>query len=295
MAIGTVADVAPLVGENRRLVKQGLAAIAEAGRPGLRALIEVGGLQPGGIDTEAIGYGLAPRLNAAGRLAHAELSLRWLDPGQWEALLADLRPWSEESGTTAYWELVRDLFGGLPASPGRCHMGTAGFVVDADGSVYPCSQLVAPRFWAGNLMEENPALIWRGSPVLRKFRNLRSRRAFRQTLCGACRAVERCGGCPAMSDDGCGADPGCPEPLLPPKKGLGRDGRIADLRRYLDSHHSISVAEYIDRYGVGQKRAVSALLYNIDLPDIALILLEYEGHAVDHFLGKRGFARDKFE
>ncbi len=76
VAIGTVADVAPLVGENRRLVKEGLAAIADADRPGLRALIDVGGLQPGGIDTEAIGYGLAPRLNAAGRLAHAELSLR---------------------------------------------------------------------------------------------------------------------------------------------------------------------------------------------------------------------------
>lgn len=78
VAIGTVADVAPLVRENRRLVKEGLAAIAGAERPGLRALIEVAGLRPEGIDTEAIGYGLAPRLNAAGRLAHAELSLRLL-------------------------------------------------------------------------------------------------------------------------------------------------------------------------------------------------------------------------
>jgi single-stranded-DNA-specific exonuclease len=78
VAIGTIADVAPLMGENRHLVKEGLAAIAEARRPGLRALIELAGLRPEGIDTEAIGYGLGPRLNAAGRLAHAELSLRLL-------------------------------------------------------------------------------------------------------------------------------------------------------------------------------------------------------------------------
>jgi single-stranded-DNA-specific exonuclease len=81
VAIGTVADVAPLLGENRRLVKEGLAAIAGAAgrpvgeRPGLRALIDVAGKRPEGIDAEAIGYSLAPRLNAAGRLTHAKLSL----------------------------------------------------------------------------------------------------------------------------------------------------------------------------------------------------------------------------
>jgi single-stranded-DNA-specific exonuclease len=78
VAIGTVADLAPLAGENRYLVKEGLAAIARAERPGLRALIATAGLRPEAVDSEAIAYGLAPRLNAAGRLAHADLSLRLL-------------------------------------------------------------------------------------------------------------------------------------------------------------------------------------------------------------------------
>jgi single-stranded-DNA-specific exonuclease len=78
VAIGTVADVAPLVGENRYLVKEGLAAIARAERPGLCALTAVAGLRPEGVDSEAIAYTLGPRLNAAGRLADANLSLRLL-------------------------------------------------------------------------------------------------------------------------------------------------------------------------------------------------------------------------
>ncbi|GAG07919.1 unnamed protein product, partial [marine sediment metagenome] len=78
VAIGTVADLAPLTRENRYLVKEGLAAIARTERPGLRALIATAGPRPQAVDSEAIAYGLAPRLNAAGRLAHADLSLRLL-------------------------------------------------------------------------------------------------------------------------------------------------------------------------------------------------------------------------
>jgi MoaA/NifB/PqqE/SkfB family radical SAM enzyme len=84
--------------------------------------------------------------------AHDELSLQRLDSGQWDRLLEDLRPWTEEAGTGAYWELVRDHFRGRPAHPGRCHMGSAGFVVDADGSVYPCFHRHDQR--AGNLLTD---------------------------------------------------------------------------------------------------------------------------------------------
>ena len=153
----------------------------------------------------------------------------------------------------------------LPAEVARraglrgCVAGARIAALGPDGSVYPCSQLVAPRFSAGNLLEASPAAIWRESPVLRKWRTRRTQRVFRQTLCGACRAVERCGGCPAMANDGLGADPGCPEPVLRPRNALGRNGRVADLRRYLDDRHTISVAEYMERYGVGQRRAVSEL------------------------------------
>jgi radical SAM protein with 4Fe4S-binding SPASM domain len=176
----------------------------------------------------------------------------------------------------------------LPAEMARraglrgCVAGARIIALGPDGSVYPCSQLVAPRLRAGNLLEADPAQIWRESPVLRKYRNLRAGRSFRQTLCGACLAVERCGGCLALSDNGLGADPGCPEPLLPPLSTLGPDGRVADLRRYLDSQHTISVAEYMDRYGVGQKRAVSELRR---FP--GLILIEREGSGKRKCTGRR--------
>ncbi len=74
VALGTVCDLAPLTGENRRLVREGLSALAETGRPGLRALLEASDSDPARVDTEVMGYALGPRLNAAGRLAHARLA-----------------------------------------------------------------------------------------------------------------------------------------------------------------------------------------------------------------------------
>ena len=71
VAIGTVADLAPLQGENRKLVSEGLAVLNAVRRPGLAALVNVSGLQPGKLSAESIGFGLGPRINAAGRLAHA--------------------------------------------------------------------------------------------------------------------------------------------------------------------------------------------------------------------------------
>ena len=71
VALGTVADLVPLAGENRHLVRQGLARLNATPRPGLLALFEVTGLNPGQVDSEDISFGLAPRLNAAGRLETA--------------------------------------------------------------------------------------------------------------------------------------------------------------------------------------------------------------------------------
>jgi single-stranded-DNA-specific exonuclease len=99
VAIGTVADVAPLVGENRYLVKEGLAAMATTERPGLCALMAAAGLRPECVDSEAIAYALGPRLNAAGRLAHADLSLRLLltpDEGEAAELARHLNALNQE-------------------------------------------------------------------------------------------------------------------------------------------------------------------------------------------------------
>jgi single-stranded-DNA-specific exonuclease len=77
VALGTVADVMPLVGENRILVKHGLERLQQTQRVGLRALKQVAGIK-GCLTTRDIGYGLAPRMNAAGRLEDATLALRLL-------------------------------------------------------------------------------------------------------------------------------------------------------------------------------------------------------------------------
>ncbi len=78
VALGTVADLAPLTGENRFLVQQGLERINTAPRPGVQALMRQAKLRPGGVDETAIGYALAPRLNAAGRISHAKTAYQLL-------------------------------------------------------------------------------------------------------------------------------------------------------------------------------------------------------------------------
>jgi single-stranded-DNA-specific exonuclease len=75
VALATVADCVALRGENRRLVREGLRALAATTRPGLRALMKVGHVDPARIDARAVGFRLAPRINAAGRLERADAGL----------------------------------------------------------------------------------------------------------------------------------------------------------------------------------------------------------------------------
>ena len=75
VALATVADVVPLRGENRRLVREGLRTLARTRKPGLRALMRVAGVDAGAVDEGAIGFRLSPRINAAGRLARADAAL----------------------------------------------------------------------------------------------------------------------------------------------------------------------------------------------------------------------------
>jgi single-stranded-DNA-specific exonuclease len=72
VALATVADVVPLVGENRALVRKGLAEIRRAKRPGIRALLEASKCDPERLDEGDLGFRLAPRINAAGRLYRAD-------------------------------------------------------------------------------------------------------------------------------------------------------------------------------------------------------------------------------
>ncbi len=78
VALATVADLMPLVGENRRLVREGLLALSRTSRPGLRALMTVAKADPSALDTGTLGFRLAPRINAAGRLRRADAGLELL-------------------------------------------------------------------------------------------------------------------------------------------------------------------------------------------------------------------------
>ncbi len=93
VAIGTVADMMPLTGENRSLVQRGLEKLRETPRPGLSSLFQHAGLRPPAVDSAAISFRIAPRINAAGRLEHAKLAyelLRTPDPARAHALARHL-------------------------------------------------------------------------------------------------------------------------------------------------------------------------------------------------------------
>ena len=75
VALATIADVVPLVGENRSLAIAGLRALARTQKPGLQALMRVARVDPATVDTGQVGFRLAPRINAAGRLGHPGAAL----------------------------------------------------------------------------------------------------------------------------------------------------------------------------------------------------------------------------
>ena len=99
VALGTVADLVPLVGENRTLVHRGLERLNQMERPGIQALCRQSRLEAGQVDTAAIGYALGPRLNAAGRLAHAKTAYQLLEtkyPAEAERLAGELSQLNQE-------------------------------------------------------------------------------------------------------------------------------------------------------------------------------------------------------
>lgn len=78
VSLGTIADVVPLTGENRIMVKEGLSRLSRTKRPGLRALIETSRIKGRKITPDFVGYILGPRINASGRMDTPEASLELL-------------------------------------------------------------------------------------------------------------------------------------------------------------------------------------------------------------------------
>ena len=103
VALATVADVVPLVGENRALVRKGLAEIRRAQRPGIRALLEAAKCEPERVDESDLGFRLAPRINAAGRLYRADAGVELFlteDSERAEAIAAELSRANSERRAT---------------------------------------------------------------------------------------------------------------------------------------------------------------------------------------------------
>ena len=119
VALASTADIVPLVGENRALVRLGLEEINLRPRPGIKALIQEAGLQPGQITTGQVVFVLAPRINAVGRLGDAARAVRLLtctDPAEAQELAHVLeeenrnrRKIDEETFAEAQ-ELAEELF-----------------------------------------------------------------------------------------------------------------------------------------------------------------------------------------
>ena len=99
VALGTVADIVPLCGENRLLVQRGLGRLRAAPRPGVRALMDAAKVMPDKVGSQDIAFRLGPRLNAAGRLASAMLAYDLLvsdDENQAQRLATELNALNEQ-------------------------------------------------------------------------------------------------------------------------------------------------------------------------------------------------------
>ncbi len=139
-----------------------------------------------------------------------------------------------------------------------CVAGNRIMTIGPDGSVYPCSQLMASRFSAGNILADEFQSFW-NSKALKRYCHFRESKKIGATKCGVCLAKKHCGGCRVFAHDIFGEDPGCYDPLYPPAQHLDRDGRKAVLHYYMKEKFSISVARYMDYFQVGQKTAVKEL------------------------------------
>ncbi len=155
VALGTVVDMAPLSGENRDLVRRGLTALSRTSRPGLLALMGVAGVSPDLVSARDLGFGLGPRLNAAGRLSHAREALELIlepDPRRAASVAAALDELNLERRrqTEAAVTLARDLVAQAPAGAPLTFVGHESISAGIVGLV------------AGRLAEElhRPAVVY---------------------------------------------------------------------------------------------------------------------------------------
>src|SRR5437763_4965312 len=134
VALATVADVVPLVDENRALALVGLRRLAQTQKPGLRALLRVAGVDPAVLDEGAIGFRLAPRINASGRLCRPEAALQLLlteDAAEAKELAEQLETLNRERQAIEE-RIVREAIGEIE-SWSAARRNHRGYVVAGEG------------------------------------------------------------------------------------------------------------------------------------------------------------------
>ena len=149
VCLGTVADVMPLLGENRVFVSRGLQSLRNTRRPGIAALMQESGCAPDTVSASAIGYMLAPRINAAGRMGQISLATELFltdDPQRAVELaksLCDLNRQRQAVESQIYEEAVSMLPAGQPPeaivlADESWHQGVVGIVASRMAEEYCC-------------------------------------------------------------------------------------------------------------------------------------------------------------
>ena len=149
VCLGTVADVMPLQGENRHFVAKGLEKLKNTRRPGLLALMQESGCQMDSLTASSVGYALAPRINAAGRMGRIELAIELFltkDPSRGAELakmLCDLNKKRQEVEQEIYRQAVEMLPEGeipdaIVLADDSWHQGVVGIVSSRIAEEYSC-------------------------------------------------------------------------------------------------------------------------------------------------------------
>ena len=149
VCLGTVADVMPLVGENRVFVARGLEQLKNTRRPGVAALMQACGCNPQSVTASAIGFMLAPRINAAGRMGQIQLAVELFlteDPARAEMLaeaLCELNRQRQAVESQIYEEAVAMLPEGqtpeaIVLADESWHQGVVGIVASRMAEEYCC-------------------------------------------------------------------------------------------------------------------------------------------------------------
>ena len=168
VAVATISDVVPLLDENRFLAAQGLKALARTQKPGLRALMRSAGVDPAAVDESAIGFRLAPRINAAGRLSHPESALELLltDDEQQAAELAGRLEELNRERQAVEDRILREAVAEVESWP-EAKRGRRGYVVSGEswheGVIGIVASRLVERFHRPVVLIAGTDREWKGS------------------------------------------------------------------------------------------------------------------------------------